>query len=97
VANLDQTRANWLALGLLRKKARELLTVNATTIGLPRLRPGRHVEIRGMRAPFDGFYYVTRTVHTFGSKGLQTEFSASRPGMELPPYRLQAGQTGAGA
>ena len=93
VTNLDQTRADWYALGLLRKKARELMTVNATTIGLPRLRPGRHVEIRGMRAPFDGYYYVTRTVHTFNGKGLQTQFDASRPGMELPPYRLQAGAT----
>ena len=91
VSNLDQTRADWYALGVLRKKARELMAVSATSIGLPRLRPGRHVEIRGMRAPFDGYYYITRTVHSFNSKGLQTQFDASRPGMELPPYRLQAG------
>jgi Bacteriophage probable baseplate hub protein len=94
VTNLDQTRADWYALALLRKNARELLTVQGTTLGLPRLRPGRHVEIRGMRAPFDGFYYVTQTVHTLSGKGLQTAFTASRPGMELPPYRLVAGQSG---
>ena len=27
---------------------------------MPRLRPGHHVEIRGMRPPFDGFFYVTQ-------------------------------------
>lgn len=87
VSNLDDTRATTYAEALLRKKARELLTIDATAIGLPRLRPGRHVEIRGFRPPFNGFYYVTRTVHTFGADGLRTRFSASRPGLELPPYR----------
>ena len=87
VSNLDDTRATWYAETLLRKKARELLTIEGTAIGLPRLRPGRHVEIRGYRPPFNGFYYVTRTVHTLGSDGLRTRFTASRPGMELPPYR----------
>jgi len=95
VSNLDQTRADWMALGELRKKARELLTVSGTTIGLPRLRPGRHVEIRGMQAPFDGYYYVTKTVHTYDGKGLQTQFSGSRPGFALPPYQRRAAGGGA--
>ena len=40
-----------------------------------------------MRPPFDGYYYVTQTVTTFGSDGLRTRLTACRPGMELPPYR----------
>jgi hypothetical protein len=95
VTNLDQTRADWMALGMLRKKSRELLTVSATTIGLPLLRPGRHVEIRGMRAPFDGFYYVTRTVHTLDARGFQTQFNGSRPGLALPPYQRKPAEKGA--
>lgn len=84
--NTDPERAEWQAQAVLRRKARELLTISATTLGLPRLRPGGHVEIRGFRPPFDGFYYVTQTVHTYGTDGLRTKFTARRPGMPLPPY-----------
>jgi Bacteriophage probable baseplate hub protein len=85
-SNLDEVRADWAAKAALRKKARELFTIEATTIGVPRIRPGNHVEIRGMRAPFDGFFYVTKTVHTFGTDGYRTKITASRPGMAYPPY-----------
>jgi hypothetical protein len=85
-SNLDDVRADWSAKAAIRKKARELFTIDATTIGVPRIRPGNHVEIRGMRPPFDGFYYVTKTVHTLGTDGYRTKITASRPGMELPPY-----------
>ena len=84
--NLDDQRGRHLAETTLRQKAREFLTIEASTIGLPRLRPGRYVEIRGMRAPFDGFYYVTKTVHSYGNDGYTTRFSARRPGMPIPPY-----------
>jgi len=88
-SNLDEVRADWAAKAVIRKKARELFTIEATTLGVPRIRPGSHVEIRGMRAPFDGFYYVTKTVHTLGSDGYRTKISAARPGMELPPYKVK--------
>lgn len=83
-SNMDEVRAAWNAKAVIRKKARELFTIEGTTIGLPRLRPGNHVEIRGMRPPFDGFFYVTKTTHTFGTDGLRTKLTAQRPGMELP-------------
>jgi len=85
-SNLDDVRADWAAKSAIRKKARELFTIEATTLGIPRIRPGRHLEIRGMRAPFDGFYYVTKTVHTLGTDGYRTRITACRPGMEFPPY-----------
>ncbi len=41
-----------------------------------KLRPGNHIEIRGMRAPFDGFYYVTKQ----STRLARTDFElASRP------------------
>lgn len=89
--NLDPARATQAAQSLLRKKARELFTVEATTIGLPTLRPGQHVLVRGMREPFDGFFYVTRTTHTFNENGYRTHLHACRPGMARPgshPARL---------
>ncbi len=84
--NLDDERGRQLALTTLRRKAREFLTIEASTIGIPRLRPGRYVELRGMRPPFDGFYYLTKTVHRYGADGYTTSFTGRRPGMPLPPY-----------
>ncbi|MEZ4235272.1 MAG: hypothetical protein R3F59_03765 [Myxococcota bacterium] len=69
-----------------RQQARKFLKVQIETIGLPRLRAGRHVEVRGMRPPFDGFYYVEQAVHTYGPNGLRTHVSARRPGAPFPPY-----------
>jgi hypothetical protein len=82
--NLDAVRAQEYAHALIRKKARELFTVDGTTIGTPRLRPGNHIEVRGMRPPFDGFFYLQKTVHSIGADGYRTKFTACRPGMELP-------------
>jgi len=84
--NLDEVRADAAAKAVIRRKARELFSIEVTTPGQPWLRPGRHVEIRGMRQPFDGFYYATKTVHTYGSDGYRTRITAARPGMEFPPY-----------
>jgi hypothetical protein len=84
-SNMDDVRADWYAKVVIRRKARELFTVEGSTVGDPRFRPGHHVEIRGMGSPFDGFFYVTKTTHTYGADGLRTRFEASRSGMELPP------------
>ena len=84
--NIDPQRAQVMAETMLRRKAREFFTIEGTTIGLPWLRPGNYVQITGMRPPFDGFFYVTKTVHSYGGDGLRTKFSARRPGMPLPPY-----------
>jgi hypothetical protein len=85
-SNLDDERAAAMAEAVFRQKAREFMTVTGATVGMPHLRPGVHVEIRGMRPPFDGYYYVERTVSRFGSSGFTTQFTARRPGMPLPPY-----------
>lgn len=85
-SNLDPVRADYQAESVIRRKARECFTIEATTIGQPRLRPGQHVELTGLRPPFNGFYYVRQVVTTYGTDGLRTKITASRPGMELPPY-----------
>jgi hypothetical protein len=82
--NIDEVRGSAYAEAAIRKKARELFSIDVLAVGDPRIRPGRHVEIRGMRPPFDGFYYITKVVHSFGTDGLRTRITASRPGMELP-------------
>jgi hypothetical protein len=82
---VDAERAQVMAEAAYRKRAREFLKVDTVTVGLPRLRAGRHVEYRGMCAPFDGFYYVEKSEHTYGDDGLRTHFTARRPGMAFRP------------
>ena len=82
---IDKERAQVMAEALYRKRAREFLKVDTVTIGLPRLRAGRHVEYRGMRSPFDGFYYVEKSEHKYGDDGFKTHFIARRPGMPFRP------------
>ncbi len=82
--NTDPQRARFMADTKLRQEARKFLTIQASTVGLPRLRPGNYTEIRGLREPFDGFYYVTQATHTFDKQGLRTTFAARRPGMPRP-------------
>ena len=84
VTNLDRQRARRLAVATLRKSAREFLTVEASTIGFTRIRPGIHVNIKNMYAPFDGIYYVTKAVHTLDSNGYRTQCTLRRPGMLNP-------------
>jgi phage protein D len=83
--SIDAERAQVMADALYRKRAREFLKIDTVTIGLPRLRAGKHVEYRGMRPPFDGFYYVEKSEHTYGDDGLRTHFTARRPGMPFRP------------
>ena len=85
---IDSERALVMADALYRQRAREFLKVECVTLGLPRLRAGRYVEFRGMRAPFDGFYYVEKSEHIYGDDGFRTYFTARRPGM---PFRPKVG------
>lgn len=82
--NLDEYRAEAAARTKLLRKSRELVVAQATTIGLPRLRPRRYVRVEGIDALFDGIYYVTATTHTWGSDGAKTRLTAQRAGMPLP-------------
>ena len=82
---IDSERAQVMAEALYRKRARDFLKIDTVTIGLPRLRAGKHAEYRGMRAPFDGFYYVEKSEHIYGDEGLRTNFTARRPGMPFRP------------
>ncbi|MEO8550438.1 MAG: hypothetical protein ABI678_10705 [Kofleriaceae bacterium] len=82
--NLGEERAKLLAVAKLREKARELISVEATTLGFPSLRAGMHVDVQGLHAPFDGLYYVLKAIHTFDSGGYKTQLTLRRPGMQDP-------------
>jgi hypothetical protein len=85
-SNLDAPRLKLKAGAQFLKKVRDFMTAEGQVIGLPRLRPGQYVDLVGLRPPFDGYHYVTKTVHTLDATGYKTQFSLRRPGM-LPPDR----------
>lgn len=84
VANLDPQRAAAKASAELLKSARQFLTAELSTIGFTRIRPGIHINLKGLFAPFNGIYYVTQAVHTLDANGYQTQCSVRRPGMLDP-------------
>lgn len=89
-SNLDSARLKLQAQARFLKKVREFMTAETQVVGLPRLRPGQFVDIQGLRPPFDGYYYVTKTVHALDSGGYKTQVSLRRPGMQPPDQYLPA-------
>jgi phage protein D len=88
VTGLDEQRAELKAARELRQRAREFLTATGSTIGFTDLRPGIHINLSGLRPPFDGLYYITQTTHTVDSGGYRTGFLVRRPGMLEPSLYL---------
>jgi len=66
------------ATDILRRQLLEMVTASGTTVGLPDLRAGRKVEIKGLGPRYEGTYYVTQTTHTIGDAGYRTQFEARR-------------------
>jgi phage protein D len=87
-SNLDPGRARQQAVAELRKKARQLVTVEGSTVGSLDLRAGIHVQVNGLRPPFDGIYYVTKATHSLDAGGYKTQFTLRRPGITDPSLFL---------
>lgn len=84
VEKLDKARARLAAIAAMRKGMRGFLTAEISTIGLPSIRPGIHVILDKLSAPFDGVWYATQTTHTLNAAGYITKTSLRRPGMLDP-------------
>jgi phage protein D len=72
----SEDEAKRKALGALRNQQKLMVTVKGTTVGLPELRAGRHVELGELGARLSGRYLVTATTHTFDHQGYSTKFTA---------------------
>lgn len=70
----SQQEAQELAKALLRERAYSYITGHGQVIGLPDLRPGNNLELKGLGQRFSGTYYVTKVEHTLGSSGYMTAF-----------------------
>ena len=66
------------AFSILSDRQKQMVKASFTTVGLPDLRAGRQVLIKGVGARFSGLYFVTDTTHTIGSNGYLTKFNARR-------------------
>jgi len=78
--------ARELAISHLRERAYQYLTGTGRVIGLPDMRPGDLVELRGLGQRFSGTsdnpiqYAVQKVTHTLGSSGYQTQFEVRSAG-----------------
>ena len=66
------------AQALLSDKLKQMVEGSGSTVGLPDLRAGQQVLIRGLGARFSGIYFVTKTTHTVNDSGYVTRFTARR-------------------
>lgn len=75
----SEQEARNLAISLLRERAYKFNTGSGRVIGLPDLRPGDNVQLKGLGKRFNGTYRVKRVEHTLGNSGYQTSFEVERP------------------
>lgn len=61
---------------VLIEKLQEMITGRGTTVGLPKLRAGQSLFIRGIGFRYSGRYLVTESTHTVGGSGYTTQFTA---------------------
>lgn len=72
----SEAEAREKAKAYLTEMARDLVTGSGSTLGLPELRAGRPVFIRGLGSRFSGRYLVTSSTHAIGDSGYTTQFEA---------------------
>jgi Bacteriophage probable baseplate hub protein len=75
VASREEARE--LARAEYNRRARRLVSGHGTSIGIPDLRSGNVIELRGL-GRFSGLYYVTSVSHRIGANGYETSFDVER-------------------
>ncbi|HEY4943559.1 MAG TPA: hypothetical protein VII56_19180 [Rhizomicrobium sp.] len=76
--HFTKEEADRRARAVLSDRLKEMVTAQGTCIGLPFLRAGRRVMIKGVGSRFSGTYFVTETTHTIDDSGYSTKFTARR-------------------
>jgi uncharacterized protein len=72
----DEDEAKQMAIDHLTRLAKDLVTGSGQTVGLPELRAGRPVYMRGLGKRFSGRYMVTASTHTIDGNGYSTSFES---------------------
>jgi phage protein D len=68
------------AIAILLDQTKQLVTADVKVVGLPDLRAGQIVVIKGLGARLNGKYFVTKSQHTIDESGYLTTFSCRREG-----------------
>jgi phage protein D len=66
------------AVALLKDRHKEMVKASGTTVGVPDLRAGTRILIKGVGPRFSGTYFLTETIHSIDNSGYITRFQARR-------------------
>jgi len=76
-----QAEANSRAKAALNERAKQFLTGEGETIGLPELRPDCNVELDNLGFPFSKKYYIQQATHKIDSNGFRSRFKVKETGL----------------
>ncbi|WP_447602812.1 phage late control D family protein [Nitrospira sp. Nam80] len=74
----SESEARTLATQILEGIAKEMVKGTGSTVGLPDLRAGVVLELKGLGSRFSGRYFVVSTTHTIADSGYTTQFECRR-------------------
>lgn len=70
----SQAEADMRAKAALNENAKQFLTGDAESIGVPEILPDRNIELRNLGAPFSKTYYIQQATHKIDAGGYRTRF-----------------------
>ena len=76
-----QAEAEARAKAALNERAKQFLTGEGETIGLPEIRPDRNVELDDLGSPFSKTYYIQQATHKIDASGYRTRFKVKETGL----------------
>ncbi|MGH7296451.1 MAG: phage late control D family protein, partial [Polyangiaceae bacterium] len=81
----DKDEATNFVKAVMKESALNLVYAEASTQGMPDLRPGFVVEVDEVGPIFSGQYYITRVVHDYLPHGFATRLGLRRTSLDKPP------------
>ena len=79
----SQADADKRARAVLNEKAKQFLTGDAESIGLPDIRPDTNVSLDNLGAHFSKTYYVQQATHKVDSNGYRTRFKIAESSLKI--------------
>jgi len=77
----SQAEAKQRAKAALSERAKQFLTGEGETIGLPELRPDRNIELTNLGDHFSKTYYIQQATHKVDANGYRTRFKVKETGL----------------
>jgi phage protein D len=76
-----QAEADQRAKAALNERAKQFLTGDGESIGLPELRPDINVQLDNLGDPFSKTYYIQQATHKIDANGYRTRFKVKETGL----------------